>query len=151
LTKIRQFIEHNEDDSWRRSLVCGVFFLPDALVLHIRQMRILMGRCKSSINGSLQQMGYSAQHQAQRLDRTWFPTVPDPRMIGELKKWPIRRKPEAGVSTAVSVEKTVCVPSEHFEVQMPRNVPCPVKWRYKFWDTMRSIPPRQADAPMMWS
>jgi hypothetical protein len=35
LGKIRQFVDHNEHDSWKRSLVCGVFFLPDSLALNI--------------------------------------------------------------------------------------------------------------------
>jgi hypothetical protein len=146
LTKIRAFVERDEKDSWKRSLVCGVFFLPDGFALHIRQLQLLMGKCKSSINGSLHQMGYSAHPQFQRLDNSCFSKVPDRHMIGELKNWTVRKKIEnKPFVISIPREQSVTVKSEQNKRDPDHHFPCPVKWRYKFWDTIKSIRGNQPD------
>jgi hypothetical protein len=149
LTKIRAFIERDEADSWKRSLVCGVFFPPDGLVLHIRQFRVLMGRCKSSINGSLQEMGYSAQTHFPRLDNSCFPRVPDRHIIGELRSWTLRKKIEKEpFIIPIPKARSVTEKSEESKEQIAHNFPCPVKWRYKFCDTINSIRGNQTDGSL---
>jgi hypothetical protein len=139
LKKIRTFIEREGGESWRRSLVCGVFFLPDGFMLHIRQLQILMGKSRSSINGSFQQMGYSPRSQFHRFDNAYFPGVPHQHMIGQLKNWTMRKKIESEQLTiSMASEQPEAVTVEQRESQNVHNFPCPVKWRYKFWDTIRS-------------
>jgi hypothetical protein len=50
-------IRDNSDDKVRCA-VCGVFWLPDDIAINVRQLRLLTGRSKSSINGFLQKIDY---------------------------------------------------------------------------------------------
>lgn len=93
LEMIRKYAVRGESDDWRRCLVCGVFWLPEGLAINTHQLRILIFKCKSSINGSLQKMGYAAS-----LGRTEAATA----MVGsvpflkdnatELRQWTVRRQ-----------------------------------------------------------
>jgi len=55
---IKSYIIRNDGHDWTRALVCGVVWLTYMVVVNTRQLRILLGRCKSSINGSFQSLGY---------------------------------------------------------------------------------------------
>jgi hypothetical protein len=58
---VKAFVMRNNHDDWKRGIVCGLFwFQPDSTIaINTRQLRILISKCKSSINGSFQQLGYS--------------------------------------------------------------------------------------------
>ena len=58
LQTLRQYCLRGDGQDWRRCLVCGICWIPDGIAINIRQLTIIIGRCKSSINGSLQKMGY---------------------------------------------------------------------------------------------
>jgi hypothetical protein len=60
IARIKNFVMQNDSDDWKRGVVCGLFwFQPeDTLALNTRQLRLLIAKCKSSINGSFQQLGY---------------------------------------------------------------------------------------------
>ncbi|OHT04788.1 hypothetical protein TRFO_06244 [Tritrichomonas foetus] len=60
LNAIQTFALRNDDSDWKRCLVCGVLWLSNGIAINTRQMRLLIDKCKSSINGSLHRMGYSA-------------------------------------------------------------------------------------------
>jgi hypothetical protein len=110
------------------------------LAINIRQLKILLGRCKSSINGSLQQIGFVSRPPGQSVDRELMRLIPllvDDHM--ELKKWTIRR----GECLA---ERT----KEDPPVVEPREVvrcgfPCPAKCRHKLDDILQMCMPAQAD------
>jgi hypothetical protein len=148
LDRIRSFVDRDDEDCWKRSLVCGICFLPNALALNIQQFRKLIGKCKSSINGSLQQLGYTAQPPAKHLEQLFRAKLPpNMRDNGELKKWSFRFKemdvrekspPPFVVPLPLSWASQVNVESEAIEAELAKKFPCPVKWRYKFWDTIRS-------------
>lgn len=60
LTTIHNFCIKNDENDVKRCMVCGVFWLPPkGIAINIRQLHILLDKCKSSINGSLQRMGYN--------------------------------------------------------------------------------------------
>lgn len=106
LKVIRSFIERNDADDWKRSLVCGVIFLncesgnysqtnilSPAVAINIQQLRILLGKCKSSINGSLQQLGYQSLPASPigKLYEEVIRKVPYFQQdLVELKKWTFR-------------------------------------------------------------
>ena len=48
----------DESNNWKRCLVCGVAWIKSGLAVNIRQLTILLDKCKSSINGSLQRANY---------------------------------------------------------------------------------------------
>ncbi|OHT11656.1 hypothetical protein TRFO_03864 [Tritrichomonas foetus] len=91
LKTIRDYINRDVNDQWKRILVCGIMFLNNALGINIQQLRLMMGKCKSSINGSLQQLGYMAKPSTHEIDQEITKKVPllkDDHF--ELKKWTIR-------------------------------------------------------------
>ena len=59
LSKILSFIERNSEHIEERSILCGVSFQGSLIAVNSRQLKTLICRCKSSINGSFQQLGYS--------------------------------------------------------------------------------------------
>lgn len=54
------YIERDSYHREERSIICGVAFAGPYICVNTRQLKNFIGRCKSSINGSFQQMGYSA-------------------------------------------------------------------------------------------
>ena len=58
LQTLQQYCLRGDGHDWRRCLVCGICWLPDGVAINIRQLTLIVGRCKSSINGSFQKMGY---------------------------------------------------------------------------------------------
>jgi hypothetical protein len=58
LTVVMQFQERRADRMEARCVVTGVCFAGPIVCVNTRQLRGLLKRCKSSINGSFQQLGY---------------------------------------------------------------------------------------------
>jgi hypothetical protein len=50
LTTVRNFVMWNETDDWKRALVCGICWLNADIAINTRQLRLLLSKCKSSIN-----------------------------------------------------------------------------------------------------
>ena len=93
LTTIRNYVNSKESEKWKRSIVCGVFFVNHGLAINIQQLMILMGKCKSSINGSLQQLGYATQPTGTRIESYLLETIPFfHENMHQIKKWTIRQK-----------------------------------------------------------
>lgn len=95
LKSVRNFVNKDlvPSNRWKRMVVCGIMFLDnyDALAINIQQLKILLGKCKSSINGSLQQLGYIAKPSTHEINQEIAQQVPlfkDDYL--ELKKWTIR-------------------------------------------------------------
>ena len=145
LSKIRQFVQRNDENDWRRCLLCGVFFLKDALAINIQQLKLLLGKCKSSINGSLQQLGYVAQTQTHGIEKELISRIPlNARDMNELKKWTVRRSKEAQPEPTFMIQ----IPSnltrkpeqvrkaEEVQAFVHAHYPCPVKCRYKYYDIL---------------
>jgi len=59
LLEIRKFCIRGDQNDWKRFLVCGICWCPSLLAVNTRQLRLLLDKCKSSINGALSKMGYS--------------------------------------------------------------------------------------------
>jgi hypothetical protein len=153
LRKIRHFVDRGDEDDWKRSLVCGVFFLPTGFAIHIQQLRILLGRCKSSINGSLQQLQCQVDYPSETVHPELLAKIPpSSRDMSELKKLTIRRttmpdeSPEPQFIVPVPPVKLPPPPPPPplslpgpFPLGVPETVihrkfPCPVKVRYKYRD-----------------
>jgi hypothetical protein len=94
LSQIRGFTVRDDGDDKLRSVVCGVFWLPDGVAINVRQLRLLMGKCKSSVNSSLQKIGFSVT--LRRTEIVAGITSHLPFLLdhpAELRKWTIRRRP----------------------------------------------------------
>ena len=154
--KIKAFVQRGDDNDWRRSLLCGVFFLNGAMAINIQQLRKLLGKCKSSINGSLQRLGYIVQTQSHEVEKEMLSMIPAPaRDISELKKWTIRKytpptqeapeqKPKFVIPIPANLRRSSLPVKSAEEMQklVHRNFPCPIKYRYKYLDIIS----RPADA-----
>ena len=60
MTAILAFLERTEAGHEQRSILAGVAFAGPFICVNTRQLKSFLGRCKSSINGSFQQLGYVA-------------------------------------------------------------------------------------------
>lgn len=168
---IRDYIEKEPNDQWKRIIVCGIMFLNDALGINIQQLRILMGKCKSSINGSLQQLGYIAKPPTHDIDQEITKKVP---MLKDdhfqLKKWTIRfgklpNNKETRLKTPVNhnqnkINQTVQNLSSNTPSQpsspittaqevmtlVNTHFPCPAKCRHKYYDLIHTSISIQTEA-----
>jgi hypothetical protein len=91
LSNLQTFIMRNDQDDWRRGLVCGICWVHNAVAINIRQLQILMARCKASINSMFQNIGYRAvpicTEYAAGLSE-FFPSLKG--NFRELRRWTIR-------------------------------------------------------------
>lgn len=60
LHTVLKFIEKSEQGRECRTILTGVAFAGPFICVNTRQLKCFLGRCKSSINGSFQQLGYVA-------------------------------------------------------------------------------------------
>lgn len=59
LNSIKLFVQKGEEDDWRRSIVCGIFWLNQDIVgINSSQLSFLMGKGKSSINEGFREIGF---------------------------------------------------------------------------------------------
>lgn len=165
LKRIREFVERGNDDDWKRGLVCGIIFLKNGIAIHIQQFRLLLGKCKSSINGSLQQIGFIAHPQGGPIEEELCDKVPIfRREHSEVKKWTVRDcnaevNPLNNESTPVATAAPAVIentqkPQETIEINeikvtpAPKDekmtyfntpfIPVPVKFRYKYDSLFRN-------------
>lgn len=105
LAAIKNFCIRGDYDDWKRCLVCGVCWLGDDIAVNTRQLRLLIFKCKSSINGSLLKMGFNITagrtETAQKIIRH-FPVVRD--NTPEIRQWTIRRKKDPDTLEPAPVE-----------------------------------------------
>jgi hypothetical protein len=91
LDAIRQFAERKNGDDWRRFLVCGVCWMDGAIAINTRQLRLLVSKSKSSINGSLQRMGYTTNMSHSDSWKALLPYIPQLKdRFSELRQWTFR-------------------------------------------------------------
>jgi hypothetical protein len=141
LEAIRHFAERKDDQDWRRFLVCGVCWMDDAIAINTRQLRILISKCKSSINGSLQKMGYTTNMSHSESWKVLFPHIPLLKdHFSELRQWTIRYKgplpPTQFIPIAGPVSLEVPIPPQQPMPERPlregdKRPSCPIKFRAK--------------------
>ena len=91
LESIKSYAVREESDDWKRCLICGVCWLDNCLAINIRQLTILINKCKSSINGSLHKMGYFPTSQT-GLTNSLVEAIPILNgNFQELRQWTIRQ------------------------------------------------------------
>ncbi|OHT06587.1 hypothetical protein TRFO_25327 [Tritrichomonas foetus] len=91
LLAVLKFIERDEAHREERSILAGIAFAGPFICVNTRLLKSFLGRCKSSINGGFQQMGYVAIRTKAKA-RTCIVTVmrsltSDPAL---LRQWTVR-------------------------------------------------------------
>jgi hypothetical protein len=93
LDAIKGFVVRNDKNDAIRALLCGMAWLPEGLGVNIHQLRHLLPKCKSSINGSLQKIGYATTLRRGECCASISRAFPCLRgHTAELRKWSVRRK-----------------------------------------------------------
>jgi hypothetical protein len=90
---IELFENSDDDDKWKRCLVCGFVRLTDAIAVNTNQLRRLVFKCRSSINGSLKGLGYDLIGSRPESLEELLQRIPALRLnTCELKQWTIRAR-----------------------------------------------------------
>lgn len=89
---LKNYAIKNNNDDWKRCLVVGVCWLDNAIAINTRQLRLLTNKCKSSINGSLQRIGYMPVSNQARLNEMLQQKIPVLKgNFTELRQWTVRQ------------------------------------------------------------
>ena len=127
LNSIQSFAIRKDDDDWKRCLVCGVLWLTNGIAINTRQLRLLINKCKSSINGSLHRMGYSTVMCRGDTSNQLVEMIPLLKNnFPELRQWTVRQanvctpqpaiphfKSKPSVPVSVSPQPFYSVPMSH--------------------------------------
>jgi hypothetical protein len=88
---LKDYIIRHDDNDWKRSLVCGIAWLGDAIAVSTAQLRKLTGKCKSSVNNGFESIGFipapMSADSAEKLTCAIPLMRDDPR---EARKWTVR-------------------------------------------------------------
>lgn len=93
LNAIYDFCNKSKEDAWKRCQVCGICWFKDGIAVNSRQFSFLLGKCKSSINGSfhrLQFMHFPCSAETSKELIEFIPTLQTNSC--ELKQWTMRRQ-----------------------------------------------------------
>lgn len=91
LLAIQGYCIHRNEDDWKRCLVCGICWIQNSVAINTRQLGLLIDKCKSSINGSLQKMGYNTLQS--REESSTYLVEAIPFLVNnymELREWTVR-------------------------------------------------------------
>ena len=58
ISKLRRYVMKGDFQDKNRALVCGIYWTENKIAINTRQLSLLISKCKSSINGSFQALGY---------------------------------------------------------------------------------------------
>ena len=90
IDRIRSFCLRKDEDDWKRSVVCGICWMTNNVLISVQQLQVLLGKCKSSINGSFHRLHYTSCGPRVNLSDVadeipFFNSCP-----GELRRWTLR-------------------------------------------------------------
>lgn len=94
IKNLKKFIVRGNSDDWKRGIVCGIYWLPEnkGIATNIQQLKIILNRCKSSLNASLTKIGLNViltRGKATNLVLNTFPFLKD--NSSEIRQWTIRK------------------------------------------------------------
>jgi hypothetical protein len=126
LTSILQFLDHDEPNRELRCIVVGVAFAGPIICMNTQALKSFLGRCKSSINGCFQQLGYAAvKHKVQARDCVVSVL---PELEGDrphLRQWTVRaamRGAEVCFISALPTPRLPKIPPEDLlDGELPRK------------------------------
>lgn len=92
LALIKNFCVRNDEDDWKRDIVCGVCWINQYIAINNSQFSILINENKSTINNSFKKLGYSIINDRAESSRLLTQNIPFfKNNICELKEWSVRR------------------------------------------------------------
>jgi hypothetical protein len=152
LEAIKTFVCRNDKDDSLRGMICGIYWLPDGLAINIHRLRQLVPKCKSSINGSLQKLGFTVNLGRSECAQAVTALFPLLKENAELRKWTIRKQAgyqRMGSPGSIPVHERFEISLDGLKKDRPGlNLP-----RFDFrceFDRDIRVPEDPIDDPMMW-
>jgi len=111
LQVVRNFLERSNENQEARCILTGVCFAGPIVCVNTRQLKTFLSRCKSSINGSFQQLGYVAlrtKSKARNCIISVLPSLQSQQNI--LRQWTVR---------VASEDAMFCFVTSFSNVQLP--------------------------------
>ena len=107
LDQIRKFCCRGDNDDWKRYLVCGICWINDDIAINTRQLRLLLGKSKSTINGAFSKMNYETlpfkNHDAGLQEKIPFLKG----NFTEARQWTVRRLSSHCISDCPTADATI--------------------------------------------
>ena len=101
---IKEFCCRGDGDDWKRYLVCGICWIDMDIAINTRQLRLLIDKCKSSINGALAKMGYGSEIIRGEGSQSLISKIPFLKgNFVEQRQWTIRKRIAASPYPAMFV------------------------------------------------
>lgn len=123
ISMIQKFCERNTPEDPLRHFVCGVCCFPGGIAVNIRQLRVLIGKCKASINGSLQKLGCCVAPKNTSMSAILCERIPLLRdNYHELREWSVRWLGPATPQPHIQVPKMEPPPEPTPETPAPSFV-----------------------------
>jgi len=116
LVIVLQFIERSGAFREERSILAGIAFGGPFICVNTRTLKAFLGRCKSSINGGFQQMGYVALKNKTKA-RACIITVMQPlgSDANQLRQWTVRGASPSAESCFLSSFPARLLPDLHLD------------------------------------
>jgi hypothetical protein len=122
---ILQYIERSPENTEVRSIVTGLCFHGPFVCINTRALKGILCRCKSSINGLFQELGYGqkrARHEREFVMLAMPSLRKDPRV---LRQWTIRQVADDSMFCFVSKIPRVELPSEEDDAPLGTGISHP--------------------------
>ena len=133
IQSVLEYIESSPDARENRSIVTGLGFTGPFICVNTRQFKNLMGKCKSSINGCFQEIGYIAVKTKPKARAVILSVLPslqgDP---GAQRQWTVRYHPGNPIFSSV------------FETQG-----CPTMTEADLYEDKRVLSPPTCEVPLV--
>ena len=93
LEEVRKYAIRNDEDDWKRCMICGVCWVDNGIAINTRQLQHLTDKCKSSINGSLHRVGYNPSASPGDVNASLIEKIPLLKgNFSELRQWTVRQQ-----------------------------------------------------------
>ena len=123
LDQIRDFCERGDGDDWKRYLVCGICWIKNDIAINTRQLRILLGKSKSTINGAFSKMNYETlpfrNHDSGLQDKIPFLRG----NFTEARQWTVRRLSSLCISDSPAADTQIAPSSPEVPPKAPKRAP----------------------------
>lgn len=136
---LKQYIESDESQAESRSIQCGIAFHNQCICVSIGNLKNTLGKCKSTVNNCLQQMGYKSIQSKSSANVILYEAIPSLKTSGNARKWSVRTKSVPSITNKFSIEisKPLIIPSSksneclslktNFNIQTPQLVQTPIE------------------------
>jgi hypothetical protein len=111
LQSVLEFTERSASGFEERCLLAGIAFGGSFICVNTQQLKAFVGRCKSSINGSFQQLGYAALKTKQKAKACLLLLLPSlANEVMAFRQWTVRYASQSAQFCFISRYRPRCLP-----------------------------------------